>query len=110
MDLKNPASWAAALPGIPVSKNASVLGNLNYGAVGTALGISEFLLLQQAGAAQLRDYADEDSVYKKGWGVGFVYSQYDSLFEQHFGDAEGSQADIMKGISWYENGMIGGLA
>jgi len=48
-------------------------------------------------------------VYKKGLGVGFVHSQYDSLFEQNFGDAKGSQADIMKGISWYENGMIGGL-
>ena len=66
MDYKNPIIWNKALPGLPypeedqiynvfgIDISSSDLGNLNYALVGKALGIPESLLLQQAGAAQLK--------------------------------------------------------
>ena len=66
MDYKNPAIWYKTFPDLPYPKedkvydvfgikvSSSDLGNLNYALVGKALGIPESLLLQQAGAAQLK--------------------------------------------------------
>ena len=42
--------------------SSSDLGNLNYALVGKVLGIPETLMLQQAGAAQLRDHKNMDMI------------------------------------------------
>ena len=89
MDYKNPIIWNKALPGLPypeedqiynvfgIDISSSDLGNLNYALVGKALGIPESLLLQQAGAAQLKkdeNYetfkAQIESVRRKDRGFG----------------------------------------
>lgn len=89
MDYKNPAIWYKTFPDLPYPKedkvydvfgikvSSSDLGNLNYALVGKALGIPESLLLQQAGAAQLKkdeNYetfkAQIESVRRKDRGFG----------------------------------------
>ena len=89
MDYKNPAVWFKSFPGLPYPKedkvydvfgykvSSSDLGHLNYGLVGKALGLPEKLMLQQAGAAQLKDHkhytsigAQFESIRQKAWGYG----------------------------------------
>jgi hypothetical protein len=77
--------------GIDIS--SSDLGNLNYALVGKALGIPEWLLLQQAGAAQLRDHK----------GYGFIQSQIESLFDRSYGDEEQDQDMIKSGFGVYKS-------
>lgn len=103
MDYKNPIIWSKALPGLPypeedkvynvygINISSSDLGNLNYAMVGKALGIPETLLLQQAGAAQLRDHKDQ----------GFFESQYNSMQDDDYGDQEQDQEMITKGFNAY---------
>jgi hypothetical protein len=69
------------------------LGNLNYALVGKALGIPEWLLLQQAGAASLRDHGGEK----------FLESQYHSLFEDDYGDENQDQGMIKLGFGVYKS-------
>ncbi|MDD4311031.1 MAG: polymorphic toxin type 44 domain-containing protein [Eubacteriales bacterium] len=73
--------------------SSSDLGNLNYALVGKALGIPETLLLQQAGAAQLRDHDKQ----------GFFESQYNSLRDRNYGDEEQDQDMIMIGFDVYNS-------
>lgn len=101
MDYKDLKRWVDAFPelpypgetkfysafGIPVS--ASDLGNLNYGAVGKAIGFQEGLLLQQAGAAQLQDHK----------GMGFLKAQWESLLEPYYGDQWDDQEMIKNGFA-----------
>ena len=103
MDYKNPIIWNKALPGLPypeedqiynvfgIDISSSDLGNLNYALVGKALGIPEWLLLQQAGAAQLRDHNDQ----------GFFESQYKSLQDDDYGDEAQDQGMIKMGFDVY---------
>jgi RHS repeat-associated protein len=98
MDYKKPEIWKAALQNVPypgnngerqeytafgVTISASDLGNLNYGMVGKAYGFSETLLLQQAGAAHLRDHE----------GKGFISSQIISKFVLGKGNQYGDEKD-----------------
>ncbi|MBA4347259.1 MAG: hypothetical protein C0413_00175 [Clostridiales bacterium] len=66
---------------------------MNYALVGKALGIPEWLLLQQAGAAQLRDHK----------GYGFIQSQIESLFDRSYGDEEQDQDMIKSGFGVYKS-------
>ena len=103
MDYKNPVVWDKYLPGLPYPEedqvyhvfgqdiSSSDLGNLNYALVGKALGIPEALLLQQAGAANLRDHEH----YK------FIASQIESLSEAGYGDQPDDQKMISNGFDLY---------
>jgi len=105
MDYKNPNIWEQSLPGLPypeedqvynafgVDISSSDLGNLNYAMVGKALGIPEWLLLQQAGAASLRDHDKQ----------GFFESQYNSLRDDNYGDEEQDQDMINRGFGVYNS-------
>lgn len=77
--------------GIDIS--SSDLGNLNYALVGKALGIPETLLLQQAGAAQLRDHGEWD----------IVSSQFESIRQKNndYGDQTDDQDMIKSGFELY---------
>ena len=102
MDYKNQMIWQKALPGLPypeedqvyqvfgIDISSSDLGNLNYAMIGKALGIPETLLLQQAGAASLRDHK----------GQGFIESQLKSLSKKEpwYGDQEDDQLMIKNGF------------
>ena len=104
-DYKNPAIWFKTFPGLPYPEedqvyhvfgqlvSASDLGNLNYALVGKALGIPEDLLLQQAGAAELRDHHHYSP----------IKSQIESikLRDQGFGDQDDDQEMIKKGFITY---------
>ena len=74
--------------------SSSDLGNLNYALVGKALGIPEFTLLQQAGAAELRDHDKWD----------FFGSQLQSYLmrDQWFGDQQDDQKTIADGFNIYD--------
>jgi hypothetical protein len=103
MDYKNPAVWYKTFPELPYPKedkvyhvfgqdiSSSDLGNLNYGLIGKALGIDETLLLQQAGAAQLRDHEKMD----------FSESQRESKKRPYFGDEPDDQKMIRNGFIVY---------
>lgn len=105
MDYKNPVIWSKALPGLPypeedqvynvfgIDISSSDLGNLNYALVGKALGIPETLLLQQAGAAQLRDHGEWD----------IVGSQFESIRQKDkgYGDQADDQKMIKSGFELY---------
>ena len=71
--------------------SSSDLGNLNYALVGKALGIPETLLLQQAGAAQLRDHEK----------MKFFKSQRESFRLDDYGDAHDDQEMIRNGFDIY---------
>ena len=73
--------------------SSSDLGNLNYVLAGKALGIPETLLLQQAGAAQLRDHGKS----------GFIKSEIESLTNQDYGDEEQDQDMIKNGFDVYNS-------
>lgn len=106
MDYKNPAVWYKTFPDLPYPKedkvydvfgykvSSSDLGNLNYGLVGKALGIPEADLLQQAGAAQLRDHEN----------MGMIESQNESMEkkDQGYGDEEDDQEMITNGFKIYD--------
>lgn len=106
MDYKNPAVWYKTFPDLPYPKedqvydvfgykvSSSDLGNLNYALIGKVLGIPEELLLQQAGAAQLRDHKH----------YGMIKSQIESMKEKDrgFGDEFDDQAMIEKGFEVYK--------
>ena len=79
------------------SVNAADIGNIYYGAIGTALGIPEDLLLWQAGAAQKRDH-DHYSFIKSEWDSLFVYGK-----DEHYGDAPDDYQMIIMGIEWYKD-------
>lgn len=105
MDYKNPAVWFKTLPGLPYPKedkvynvfghqvSSSDLGNLNYAMVGRALGISEDMLLQQAGAAQLKDHKH----------YSFIESQNESMKQKNrgYGDEKDDQKMITNGFNLY---------
>lgn len=105
MDYKNPIIWSKALPGLPypeedkvynvygINISSSDLGNLNYAMVGKALGIPETLLLQQAGAAQLRDHEEWD----------FIGSELESIRQKDagYGDQDQDQGMIKMGFDIY---------
>ena len=106
MDYKNQTIWEKFLPGLPypeedkvynvfgVNMSSSDLGNLNYATVGKALGIPEYTLLQQAGAAELRDHNK----------FGFFGSQLESFNERDrgFGDQPDDQIKIAEGFDIYD--------
>ena len=73
--------------------SSSDLGNLNYVLAGKALGIPETLLLQQAGAAQLRDHGK----------FGFIKSEIESLTNRDYGDEEQDQEMIGNGFDVYKS-------
>ena len=105
MDYKNQINWSKSLPGLPypegdqvysafgVDISSSDLGNLNYAMVGKALGIPETLLLQQAGAAELRDHGEWD----------IVSSQFESIRQKNndYGDQTDDQNMIKSGFELY---------
>jgi hypothetical protein len=105
MDYKNPINWSKALPGLPFPEedkvyhafgydiSSSDLGNLNYGLVGKALGIDENMLLQQAGAAQMR----------KDLNLGMISSQIESMKQKNkdYGDEYDDQQMIKNGFTTY---------
>ena len=105
MDYKNPIIWNKALPGLPypeedqiynvfgIDISSSDLGNLNYALVGKALGIPEWLLLQQAGAAQLRDHEEWD----------FIGSEFESIRRKDasYGDQAQDHGMIKMGFDVY---------
>lgn len=105
MDYKNEIIWNKVFPGLPypeedqvykvfgIDISSSDLGNLNYALVGKALGIPEWLLLQQAGAAQLRDHDN----------YGFFESQYRSFIDKNYGDEEQDQGMIKNGFNVYNS-------
>ena len=113
MDYKEEAKWNAALPDVPFPGeeqkyliygdnkiSGSDLGNVNYGVVGAALGIPDFILLWQAGAAQLRDHPEENG--------GKKYGLPDSMIEalrrgagETYGDQKDDYINILKGIELY---------
>lgn len=105
MDYKNQIIWDKALPGLPYPEedkvyhvfgydiSSSDLGNLNYALVGKALGIPENLLLQQAGAAQLRDHKNSN----------FIKSEIESFIEPYYGDEEQDQGMIKMGFGVYDS-------
>jgi len=106
MDYKNPAVWYKTFPDLPYPKedqvydvfgykvSSSDLGNLNYALLGKVLGIPEELLLQQAGAAQLRDHLH----------YGMIKSQIESIKEKNrgYGDEQDDQDMIKKGFDAYD--------
>ena len=106
MDYKNQKIWQNALPGLPypeedkaynvfgINISSSDLGNLNYAMIGKALGIPEFTLLQQAGAAELRDHGKRS----------FLGSQFESFKERDrgFGDQGDDQKKIAEGFDIYD--------
>ncbi|MDD4311034.1 MAG: polymorphic toxin type 44 domain-containing protein [Eubacteriales bacterium] len=106
MDYKNPVIWSKVLPGLPypeedqvynvfgVDISSSDLGNLNYALVGKTLGITEALLLQQAGAAQLRDHGGKD----------LYHSEIESLNkrDEDFGDQPDDQKTIKNGFDIFD--------
>jgi hypothetical protein len=114
MDYKNPAVWYKTFPELPYPKedkvyhvfgqdvSSSDLGNLNYGLVGKALGIDETLLLQQAGAAQLRDHPEHPyaSELEK-----FVKTQIESIQQRDsgYGDQKDDQAMITNGFNVFKS-------
>ncbi|OJU10210.1 MAG: hypothetical protein BGN88_01935 [Clostridiales bacterium 43-6] len=105
MDYKNPAVWYKTFPNLPYPKedqvydvfgykvSSSDLGNLNYALVGKTLGIPEWLLLQQAGAAQLK----KDEEYET------IEAQIKSIQLSHegYGDQLDDQKMIKNGFSIY---------
>ena len=105
MDYKNQIIWQKVLPGLPypeedqiynvfgIDISSSDLGNLNYAMVGKALGIPETLLLQQAGAAQLRDHGEWD----------FIGSELESIRQKDagYGDQDQDQGMIKMGFDIY---------
>ncbi len=105
-DYKDQITWQKSFPGLPYPEedkvynvyglkvSSSDLGNLNYALVGKALGIPETLLLQQAGAAQLRDHGKWD----------FFGSQLESFNKRDrgFGDQEDDQKTIADGFNIYD--------
>ncbi|MCE5187711.1 MAG: polymorphic toxin type 44 domain-containing protein [Eubacteriales bacterium] len=105
MDYKNPIIWKKALSGLPYPEedkvyhvfgydiSSSDLGNLNYALVGKALGIPEKLLLQQAGAAQLRDHEK----------MKFFKSQRESFRLDDYGDTYDDQEMIGNGFDVYKS-------
>lgn len=106
MDYKNPIIWKKSLPGLPYPEedkvyrvfgydiSSSDLGNLNYALVGKTLGIPETLLLQQAGAAALRDHDGRD----------FFHSQIESISNKDgdYGDEHDDQLMIKNGFATYK--------
>ena len=70
------------------------LGNLNYALVGKTLGLPEWLLLQQAGAAQLQDH--EDYLPSE--------AQLESIrrSDQGYGDESDDQEMITNGFNAYD--------
>lgn len=116
MDYKNRERWEAALPNLPYPgdsgeeeiyqfygelRSASDIGNINYGAVGAALGIPLEILLWQAGAAQLRDH----------YGYSMFDSQYHSFLagpDSCYGDQEDDYESIVLGYNLYMEGYFGG--
>jgi len=106
MDYKDQKIWRNALPGLPypeedkayhvfgINISSSDLGNLNYALIGKALGIPEFTLLQQAGAAELRDHGKRN----------FFGSQFESFKERDrgFGDQSDDQKKITEGFDIYD--------
>jgi hypothetical protein len=106
MDYKNQTIWEKSLPGLPypeedkvynvfgVNISSSDLGNLNYAMIGKALGIPEYTLFQQAGAAELRDHNK----------FGFFGSQLESFNERYrgFGDQRDDQIKIAEGFDIYD--------
>ncbi|HWQ97961.1 MAG TPA: polymorphic toxin type 44 domain-containing protein, partial [Clostridia bacterium] len=106
MDYKNPAVWYKTFPDLPYPKedqvydvfgykvSSSDLGNLNYALLGKVLGIPEQLLLQQAGAAQLRDHKH----------YGMIKSQIESMKDKDigYGDELDDQSMIEKGFEVYK--------
>ena len=64
------------------------VGNFNYGATGSALGISEYILESFAGAYQMASHTSES-----GYGIPFI--------EPPYGDDPIDQYYINKGIEWY---------
>lgn len=107
MDYKNEIIWNKTLPGLPypeedqvynvfgIEVSSSDLGNLNYALVGKALGIPEALLLQQAGAAQLRDHDKRN----------FIESQIESLKKNGngYGDQTDDQNMIINGFNVFKS-------
>ena len=111
MDYKNKEIWNQALPGLEFPGNngedqvymfcgalisASDLGNINYGAVGGALGIPLDILLWQGGAMQLKDH--------KGYWLPFA--EIASLFMNNYGDEEDDRRNIEKGYILYKEGFF----
>lgn len=106
MDYKNPAVWYKTFPDLPYPEedkvyhvfgqdiSSSDLGNLNYALVGKALGIDEGLLLQQAGAAELRDHGGQD----------LYHSEIESLNKRNegYGDQPDDQKTIKNGFDIYD--------
>ena len=106
MDYKNPAIWFKSFPDLPYPKedkvydvfgfkvSSSDLGNLNYALVGKALGLPETLLLQQAGAAQLKDHMHYTS----------IGAQFESIKrrERGYGDQPDDQEMIKIGFAVYD--------
>lgn len=78
--------------------NAEV--NVNYGIVGAALGISDVMLLWQAGAARLRDHEKQ----------GFVESEINAWKDRlgSFEDERDDYENIKYGIEKYRTGEAGG--
>ncbi|MBO4847726.1 MAG: hypothetical protein J5586_01050 [Clostridia bacterium] len=116
MDYKVVSRWKKALPSllfpgeIPtymfyVKKiSASDLGNINYGAVGVAMGIPLNTLLKQAGAAQLRKPRIE-----QGEGRGFFSSlrRANQLgYFGHYGDQVDDFNNIILGYYLYLKGVF----
>jgi len=106
MDYKEQAQWEAALPGVPYMGtdvkaytvfgyylSASDIANLNFGAYGKAYGFSETLLLQQAGAAQLRDHDEH---------YGFFASQRESFKREFYGDEQDDYNMIRNGYALFQ--------
>jgi hypothetical protein len=107
MDYKNQIIWNKTLPGLPypeedqvynvygIDISSSDLGNLNSALVGKALGIPETLLLQQAGAAQLRDHDKKI----------FIESQIESLKKNSsgYGDQTDDQNMIKNGFNVFKS-------
>ena len=106
MDYKDKDRWKAALPGVPypaggmfdqayyafgMPVSPTDVGNLNAAVFGKALGIPERILMQQAGAAHLRD----------NLGYSFWASQKASFTKKHYGDSKRCNKYIKLGFSIY---------
>ena len=120
MDYKDPSRWEEALPDLAYPENngedkayvlfhkkrsASDIGNINYGAVGAALGIPLDILLWQGGAAQLRKPIEE-----YGKGLDFPTSEFESFKSgiiEHYGDQEDDFWSIALGYFLYYGGYFG---
>ncbi len=111
MDYKNKDRWKEALPNLDYPGDngeekkyrfygkdisASDLGNINYGAVGAAMGIPLSVLLWQAGAAQLHDH--------EGYGV--LGSEVVSIFADNYGDQIDDGDNIILGYILYQEGYF----